>query len=154
MHVYEHRQSLVAWISVLIAGVVALLVYLAVRYPLDPVVPWLPAVMIAICVAGWWMISVMITRVDGDAVTWCFTWGWPGGRISFDRIARVERTKLNIMELGNAGIHWTIWHGWLWNVGGIDAVEIYLNDGVRVTLGTNDPQGLVAAIETARAAHR
>ncbi|MGC2130442.1 MAG: hypothetical protein WA629_10120, partial [Candidatus Aquilonibacter sp.] len=97
-----------------------------------------------------WMVSMLITQVDASGVVWSFTWGWPGGRIPFDRIARAEQAKLNLMELGSAGFHWTIWHGWLWNVGGVDAVEIFTTDGARVTLGTDDPQGLLGAIERFR----
>jgi hypothetical protein len=83
-------------------------------------------------------------------VSWSFTWGWPGGRIGFTHMARVERTRLNWMERSSAGWHWSVWHGWLWNVAGAEAVEIYGTEGRRTTLGTDDPQGLVDAIERFR----
>jgi len=37
--------------------------------------------------------------------------------------------------------------GWLYNVSGWDAVAIRLRDGARFALGTDDPEGLVDAIE-------
>lgn len=43
------------------------------------------------------------------------------------------------------GIHLTP-YGWLYNVSGLDAVAITLRNGRKFALGTDDPQGLVAAI--------
>jgi len=41
-------------------------------------------------------------------------------------------------------------HGWLWNVWGFRAVKFVLRNGRRVTLGTDDPQGLLTAIQRFR----
>jgi hypothetical protein len=46
------------------------------------------------------------------------------------------------------GIHLTP-YGWLYNVAGWDAVAITLRDGRKLSLGTDDPQGLAAAIQAA-----
>lgn len=46
------------------------------------------------------------------------------------------------------GIHLTP-DGWLYNVAGWDAVAITLRDGRKLALGTDDPDGLVAAIRDA-----
>ena len=43
------------------------------------------------------------------------------------------------------GIHLTP-RGWLYNVSGFDAVAITLRDGGKFALGTNDPNGLTAAL--------
>jgi hypothetical protein len=43
------------------------------------------------------------------------------------------------------GIHLTP-YGWLYNVSGFDAVAITLRDGRKFALGTDDPNGLTAAI--------
>ncbi len=87
-------------------------------------------------------------RVDASAVTWHFGYGWPGGSIALGDIASAEVTQTNLLE--GWGLHWTIWHGWLWNVGGFQAVEIFKTNGGGVTLGTDDPQGLSQAIERFR----
>ena len=42
-----------------------------------------------------------------------------------------------------------IQHGWLLNVSGMDAVEIKLSNGRVYRIGTNDPKGLLTAIESA-----
>ena len=37
-------------------------------------------------------------------------------------------------------------HGWLYNVSGLDAVEVQFNTGKKVRIGTDEPQALEAAI--------
>jgi hypothetical protein len=44
------------------------------------------------------------------------------------------------------GIHLTP-HGWLYNVAGLDAVELDLRNGRKVRIGTDEPQRLLAAIQ-------
>jgi hypothetical protein len=41
-------------------------------------------------------------------------------------------------------------HGWLFNVSGLDAVELEMHDGKRYRIGTDQPRELLAAIEQAR----
>jgi hypothetical protein len=43
-------------------------------------------------------------------------------------------------------------YGWLYNVSGLDAVELRLHSGKRVRIGTDEPRKLVEAIEHARSA--
>jgi len=38
--------------------------------------------------------------------------------------------------------------GWLFNVSGLDAVEVELSDGKRIRIGTDEPQALAAAIRS------
>jgi len=40
--------------------------------------------------------------------------------------------------------------GWLWNVAGLDAVELDLAGGAHFTVGTDDPEGLHRALARAR----
>ncbi len=40
-----------------------------------------------------------------------------------------------------------IGNGWLYNVSGLDAVELSLKNGRRIRIGTDDPQGLMEAIQ-------
>ena len=37
-------------------------------------------------------------------------------------------------------------HGWMWNISGLDAVEITYAGGRRFRVGTDDPKGLLAAL--------
>lgn len=88
----------------------------------------------------------LTTRVDPSRVSWSFTLGIPSGSIPFTDIADVQITKMHFWE--GYGIHWTILHGWLWNVSGFQGVMIRKRSGRVVTLGTDDPQGLYEAIQT------
>jgi hypothetical protein len=88
------------------------------------------------------------THVDETAIAWAFTFGFPAGRIALDDLANAAITETNLLE--GWGIHWTIWHGWLWNVQGFQAVELVRRDGRTVTIGTDDPQGLLEAIDRFR----
>jgi hypothetical protein len=90
------------------------------------------------------VFSRLETRVDEQAISWSFGWGWPGANLALADVASIEITRTSLVE--GFGIHWTIWHGWLWNVGGFQAVELHTRSGGRVTLGTDDPEGLYDAI--------
>jgi len=123
---------------------------LAAAWFTDPSIELLVSALVAIAVIG--IAGVIFTRltirVDANGVTWHLGWGWPGGALATSEIERAEITRTSLFE--GWGIHWTIWHGWLWNVGGFQAVEITKTDGSRITLGTDDPQGLFQAIERFR----
>lgn len=143
---YERTQNAMwMWIVLAIPVVVVL-----TAWTTNPV----PAmgVPVAVTLALPFLVGAIFTRltirVDGAAVTWHFGWGWPGGSIAMGSIDHAEITQTNLFE--GFGIHWTIWHGWLWNASGFQAVEIFRTKGGGVTLGTDDPQGLLQAIERFR----
>lgn len=108
---------------------------------------------VAVVVVPLLLVGAIFTRltiaVDANTLRWHFGWGWPGGAVAMADIARAEITQTNLLE--GWGIHWTIWHGWLWNAGGFQAVEIFKTNGGDLTLGTDDPQGLAQAIQRFRA---
>jgi hypothetical protein len=56
--------------------------------------------------------------------------------------ARVVRNSL-LHGIGMRYIH----HGRLWNVWGLDAVELQLRNGTRFRIGTDEPQSLLAALQ-------
>tara|TARA_B100000959_G_scaffold278425_1_gene336741 strand:- start:483 stop:926 length:444 start_codon:yes stop_codon:yes gene_type:complete len=37
-------------------------------------------------------------------------------------------------------------HGWMWNISGLSAVQLTYQDGKSFRIGTNDPEGLLAAL--------
>jgi hypothetical protein len=141
MQTYVHRQ-VSPWLVVALAlPGVALLVYgLGMAEAAGGLVMFVLLTGLAIA------FSSLTTRVDAFEVSWAYTLGAPGGAIPFNAIAGVELTRTNFWE--GWGIHWTIWHGWLWNVGGYGAVMIRKKDGRTLTLGTDDPQGLCDAIRS------
>jgi hypothetical protein len=141
--VYEHRQSSqwVVLIMVVMAVAFAMAAFMTGAYALFP--------MAALFVAVGLDFSTLTTRVGADGVSWSYTLGWPSGALLLGDIAKAEVTTTNVW-LEGYGIHWTIWHGWLWNVSGYGAVMMTTRSGRRITLGTDDPQGLYQAIERFR----
>ena len=140
MNRYEHQQHS-TWMYWIAIAVLALFVLTARIEPSAGIGLAFGSVCIALAMA---VFSRLTTCVDSNGVSWSFGWGWPAGAIPLAEIQSVEGTETNLAE--GWGIHWTIWHGWLWNVGGFQAVEMTKRDGSRVTLGTDDPQGLYDAI--------
>ena len=149
---YEHRQRLATSIFVLIACVIAFSIAIVVVLPGASRPEAVPVVAIVICIliAVTWMSSMMQTRVDASGVSWSLAWGWPGGHVPFAQTASIEPTELNWFERGGSGFTWNMWHGWLWHAAGAHAVLITKTDGSLITLGTDDPQGLLQAIERFR----
>jgi hypothetical protein len=140
---YERtQQAYWMWILLLIPAL-----FILVAWTLDPRLAMaLPVsvVLVPLLLAGA-IFTRLTIAVDANTLRWHFGWGWPGGSIAMADIARAETTQTNLLE--GWGIHWTIWHGWLWNVSGFQAVEIFKNGGGSITLGTQDPQGLAQAIQ-------
>jgi hypothetical protein len=58
-------------------------------------------------------------------------------------IGSAEKVRTSLWQ--GWGIHW-IGLGWLYNVYGLDAVELCFKDGKRVFIGTDEPEILAAAI--------
>jgi hypothetical protein len=50
------------------------------------------------------------------------------------------------------GIHWMPGRYWLWNVSGLDAVELTLTSGKKFRIGTDEPESLIRAIHISKAA--
>ncbi len=109
-----------------------------------------PAALVGVAVVAlvFTIFGRLTTGVDEAGVHWSFGWGFPGGSLALGEIARAAPTQTSLLE--GIGIHWTIWHGWLWNVSGFQGVAFEKLDGGRVTLGTDDPQGLSEAVERFR----
>lgn len=97
-------------------------------------------VILLACLALFHRLRVVVS--DG-AVTASFGFGWPRRRflLSEVRSARAVRNRW----LYGWGIRLTP-SGWMYNIAGLDAVELTLANGSRFRIGTDDPKGLVAAL--------
>lgn len=74
--------------------------------------------------------------------------GWIGPRKRIDlRKARAVRPVRNSWLIG-WGIRWFP-GGWMWNVWGLDAVEIEYRDGRKFRIGTDEPAALARALQGA-----
>lgn len=135
---YEKRQR-----GSLIVFVLSLLLVAGVFFLRDAPVPGLTlAAVVALFLASFGSLTV---RVDEGAVKLRFGVGLIRRTIPLGRIQAAARVR-NRWWYG-WGIHLTP-HGWLWNVAGLDAVELRLEEGKVFRIGTDDPEGLEAALST------
>lgn len=98
--------------------------------------------MAAIVVLTFWFSRLVVT-VDDDAVTATFGMGRPHRVVQLSDI-----TEANVVRN-----HWIqgwgvrkVSRGWMYNVWGLDAVELELTSGKVFRIGTNEPERLHAAI--------
>jgi hypothetical protein len=137
---YHHTQRAHTILVIFsIAAVIATIVALAAEISFWPVGGALLFLALIL-----WMFSSMTIQVDLEAIRWHFG---PG-------LFRWRRPLNTIQEASRDRSHWIYgWgirltpHGWLYNVSGLDIVTIHLTNGKRFALGTDDPDGLLAAIQ-------
>jgi hypothetical protein len=97
------------------------------------------------------LFSSLEIAVDGREVVVAFGPGLIRKRFAVADIAAARAVR-NAWWYG-WGIHLTP-HGWLFNVAGLDAVELEMKSGRKVRIGTDEPLRLVAAIERVAPAAR
>ena len=138
---YRHTQA--GWLPIVASSVtigVALLM-IALAGPNGWLVFGLTVMVAVLLLFGW-----LTVEVDGSRLRLRFGIGL--FRKSFPlEIVRAARVVRNRWWYG-WGIRWTP-HGWLFNVSGLDAVELELTLGRRYRIGTDDPDRLAAAVRSA-----
>ena len=134
---YRHRQ--IGWTIILtlgLAAVFAATIGLAtLRWPLLPVV--------AVSILFGLLASSLTTEVTESELVWFFGPGVFKKRVALSEIASAAPAR-NRWWWG-WGIHLTP-RGWLYNVHGLEAVEIVQKDGKSFRLGTDEPQALAGAL--------
>lgn len=139
---YSHTQT--GWVT--IGGLVAALAIIgAAATELEPGSPGRPFVTASLALFalliplfGWLKVTV-----DDEAVTAGFGIGLIRKRIKLRDIRSV--TALRNKWWYGWGIR-MVETGWMYNVSGLDAVEIELQGGGRFRIGTDEPEELVRAI--------
>jgi hypothetical protein len=99
-------------------------------------------VILAVCLL---LFAVLTVKVNGSDVSLRFGIG-------------IIRKKFPVSGIGSAAIVRNPWYygwgirktpdGWLYNVSGLIAVELGMKNGEKYRIGTNDPLGLLNAIES------
>ena len=135
---YDHVQR--GWVVLPLLGGIVLLVLLAPGGRL-PWFAWLP-IGLALVVAA--VFSRLRITVDDDTLSWRFGWGWPGWKVQLANVAGVAPDRSTALE--GWGIRLTS-RGTLYNVSGLDAVEVTLRSGKRFRLGTDEPEVLVRELQ-------
>ena len=92
------------------------------------------------------LFSRLTTTVKDGLIIVAFGVGWPRHTEKTSEVVAV-RTVRNKWIYG-WGIR-RLSNGWMYNVWGLDAVEMYLSSGKTFRIGTDDPEGLLAALTLA-----
>lgn len=61
-------------------------------------------------------------------------------QVDYKKIKTVSQSRTTLLD--GWGIHLSLGGGWVWNLWGFDCVLIEFQNGGRLKLGTDDPQGL------------
>lgn len=142
MNSYRHTQ--VAWPTIILVLIVVAGGVMAVMAApqADGVIPWL--VLFGVLVLS--LFCTLTVTVGGKRIECRFGVGLVRRRIALADVRGAEAVR-NRWWYG-WGIRLTP-HGWLWNVAGLDAVELTFAGGKKFRIGTDEPEKLRAAIRAA-----
>jgi hypothetical protein len=137
---YEHKQVGTLMIAVLCLGAVVA----GVAAFTDPSAGRFLELTIAFgCVALAWLFSSLTVIVNGDELQWYFgpgAWTYRMARADIANVSIVRNSLLNGFGIRmRPGFR-------LYNVSGLDAVELHLKNGEIRRIGTDDASGLAAAL--------
>jgi hypothetical protein len=109
---------------------------------------WLYPIGMATFAALMLALSRLTVSVEGTTLSVGYGAGLARRRFDLRGIEKASITKTS--WLTGWGIRFTP-SGWVYNVSGRKAVQLRLASGKRFTIGTDEPEALLAAIEAARA---
>lgn len=139
---YRHTQ--VGWVLVAVLGGLGAFLYLQLQRDGVPQV-WFPLGILALALL---LMGTLTVDVDRERVRVAFGPGLVRKTIPLSEIAAFQAVRNP--WIAGWGIR-LIRGGQLWNVSGLDAVELALRDGRFFRIGTDEPEALVRALETATA---
>jgi len=142
---YKHTQIGYVFIFVLVwmLGVTALIVVFAEDEAAEALLVMAISTVIVLLVVFWF--SRLTVRVSGSEVRVGFGPGWP--RRVFGSYEIVGFRAVRNKWYFGWGVR-KIPDGWMYNVWGLDAVELELASGKKFRIGTNEPDELIAALSS------
>ncbi len=141
MELYRHTQFGYVMVALNMAVFLIVVLFMPHRLPW-PVLPLVVAVLVLITlIFGWLTVGIRDGRLFIGFGIGLIRKSYP---ISGIRSCRPVRNSWTY----GWGIRMTP-HGWLYNVSGLDAVEIVLGDQKKVRVGTDEPEALCRAIDAA-----
>jgi len=144
---YQHTQVGYAMILALVVAAVLIGMGSTFQPPPAQEISFAISILLLITIPIFYKLTITI---DNKALRASFGVGIVRKRVSIGEIAGCE--PIQIRWWHGWGIHLTP-YGWLYNVSGLDAVAIKLRSGRKLAFGTDDPQGLAAAIQRFKAAN-
>jgi len=138
---YLHPQ--IGWVVLVAMDLsIALIVVLLFLYEFN----WTPIAVLFVLGICMVLFATLTVEVDQEKLTARFGPGFIRKTIPLYHIVGYQQVRNH--WISGWGIR-RISGGWMWNVSGLDAVELMLQDGGKFRIGTNDPEGLVSALEQA-----
>lgn len=143
---YRHTQ--VGWTIIVIVGaaVVAEVIVAAVLASQNTVALALSGAVAAVLAVVLAVFSTLTVTVDHAALRLSFGFEVLRREVLLDEVVAVRRVRNS--WIAGWGVR-VIPHGRLYNVGGLDAVELELDSGRVVRVGTDEPDALLAAVRRA-----
>ncbi len=139
---YEHTQQGTLIKNIMRTVILICFIIAGVNQFITPVALSLYGMILIFAVLIWLFGSLTI-EVDGEELCHYFGPGFWKKTYLLSDIESVEQVR-NSWIFG-WGIRLTP-HGWLYNVSGLDAVQVQLRSGRKFRIGTDDPQGVISAI--------
>ena len=144
--IYRHRQRAGLILALVVIAVIG--VVLGISLVGAHLITWLAVAVLPIVAI---LFSSMTVRVGDDGLHWHFGPGFWKKSLPLSDIAAVRSVR-NKWWYG-WGIRLTP-HGWMYNVSGLDAIELDLREGKKFRIGTDEPEKLLTAIRSATGRHR
>jgi hypothetical protein len=100
-------------------------------------------ILVGVMMIIWALFHSLTVEIDPR----CLRWRFGPGVLKWDLlISDLESAQASRSHWYNGwGIRWTP-TGWLYNVSGLDCVNIHLKNGKTIRIGTNDSKGLLEAL--------
>jgi hypothetical protein len=150
----DYRHTQVGW-KLLAGTVVVLVLAVALTLSLSPstraAAPWLIYGLFAIVAVTVLLFSALAVEVNATEIRVKFGIGLVGKTMAIADVVRCELLRTRIWW--GWGLHWTP-SGWLYNVGGRDAVRVILAHERPVIIGSDEAARLKAAIDARIAARQ
>lgn len=142
---YSHRQ--VGGLHWLLGFVAVGMVVLALALASIPFAWIAPVVAAAICVLFYFCFGSLTVEDAGEALDVRFG-PLPlfRTRIAYERIEAVRVGRSSLVD--GLGVHWVPGRGWTYNLWGFDCVELTVDGGRTIRIGSDDATGLAAFLET------
>ncbi len=139
---YRHTQSSYGPWLVALAGILVLGAVYATTGQLSGANLAIVAILLLVAVVGL-VFSRLTVIVDPVSIVAAFGVGWPRRRLALGDVVTARRVRNK---------WWYGWglrkipHGWMYNVWGLDAVELELRSGSVFRIGTDEPDALLGAL--------
>lgn len=136
---YSHKQM--AWAILFLMSWIFSFTLLAV-YLLGPIMGLLLFAGFVLLVAL--LFHGMTVTVKDNSIKWGFAFGWFGQTLPLSEVVSYQA----VTNSWRHGIGLRISHdGFVYSAHGFKAVELVLQDDTKIRIGTNDQEGLIAALD-------